>query len=153
MGKYISDFVATASVAAATPPSSKPAKPAAELSGTPATWADKYYQLRAEKQALAKQVTALEKEMRQLAEGLINTLPKSDATGVTGKVARAVITSKEVPTVEDWDSLYKYMVRKKAFELLQRRVSVPAVEERWEAGEKVPGVGKFKAISVSVTKA
>jgi hypothetical protein len=88
----------------------------------------------------------------RLKNHLIDTLPKSDASGVAGKFARAQITTKKVPTVQDWDAFYKYVKKNNAWELLQRRVNDQAVYDRWDAGKVIPGVGEFTTVSVSVTK-
>jgi hypothetical protein len=100
-------------------------------------------------QQTIKEMEDLEKRIK---DHLINTLPKSDASGVAGKLARAAITSKKVPTVKDWDSLYAYIKQNDAWELLQRRVNNTAVDDRWDAGDDIPGVEAFVAVNVSVTK-
>lgn len=87
-----------------------------------------------------------------LKEHLIAELPKSEATGTSGKLANARITTKPVPAVEDWDKLYEFVRKKKRFDLLQRRLNDEAVKEMWDRGEAVPGVGVFNAVDVSVTK-
>lgn len=114
--------------------------------------ADKLYQLRALRLAEQKKVDAIEAEESALREHIISTLPKSEASGVAGKVARVAVLTKTVAQVQDWDALYKYVARTKQFDLLQRRVSDAAVKARWEDGKAVPGVDKFNAVTVSVTK-
>ena len=117
-----------------------------------ATCADLLYTIRQERLALEKQLKELKSRESLLREHLINTLPKSEASGIAGRVARAKIETKEVPQVEDWEVLQKYVKRTGAFELLQRRLSDTAIKERWEAGKEVPGVKHFKAVVVSCTK-
>ena len=114
--------------------------------------ADKLYQLRALRLAEQKRVDVIEAEESALREHIISTLPKSEASGVAGKVARVAVLTKTVAQVQDWDALYKYVARTKQFDLLQRRVSDAAVKARWEDGKAVPGVDKFNAVTVSVTK-
>lgn len=114
--------------------------------------ADRLYQIREEQALLNKQVEVLQAEAAAIKEHLIANLPKSDAQGVLGKQARAAITTKQVPSVKDWDAFYKLILKSKDFSLLQRRVSDAAVRERWEAGEKVAGVEPFTVVNVSVTK-
>ncbi len=87
-----------------------------------------------------------------LKDHLINEIPKSESTGQSGKLANARIVKKIVPVVEDWDKFYKFVKRKNRFDLLQRRLNEEAVKEMWDRGEKVPGVGTFNALEVSVTK-
>ena len=114
--------------------------------------ADKLYALRALRLAEQKRVDVIEAEESALREHIISTLPKSEASGVAGKVARVAVLTKTVAQVQDWDALYKYVARTKQFDLLQRRVSDAAVKARWEDGKAVPGVDKFNAVTVSVTK-
>ena len=37
-------------------------------------------------------------------------------------------------------------------DLLNRALNAAAVQERWDAGKSVPGVGTFNAVTVSVNK-
>lgn len=114
--------------------------------------ADQYYETRQARLALERQVAALQGQERLLKDHLINNLPKDDATGVQGQVCRVSVVVKAEPAVEDWDAFYKYISRTKSWELLQRRVSAPAVRERWEHNKKIPGVGVFNNVTLSVNK-
>lgn len=122
------------------------------LPALPAVAGDLLYNTKAERLKVQKIVDALEKQEKDLKEFLINNLPKGSASGITGKVAHVEISTKPIPTVEDWDKFYTYIARTKSWELMQRRVSDSAVKERWDAGKQVPGVGKFTAVVVSCTK-
>jgi hypothetical protein len=114
--------------------------------------ADKLYTLREQRYALQKKVTKLEEKEGVLREYLIDNLPKSDASGITGRIAHAEISKKPVPQVKDWPAFYKHILRTKDFSLMQRRLNEGAVKERWLAKKVVPGVVRFNAISVSITK-
>jgi hypothetical protein len=114
--------------------------------------ADHVYTLRQERLAAQKVVDALEEEEKALREHIINTLPKSEATGAAGKLARVTVITKEVPQVKDWDKFYAYVKKNNAWDLMQRRLSAAAVTERWEAGKEVAGVEPFKAVTLSINK-
>lgn len=114
--------------------------------------ADKLYLLREKRLAMQKEVDAVEAEEKALKEHIIQTLPKSEASGVAGKVARVTVVSKTVPRVADWDKLYKFIKKTGSFDLLQRRLTDTAIQERWEAGKAVPGVETFNAVTVSLNK-
>lgn len=114
--------------------------------------ADLLYKTKAKRLAKQKEVEALEAEEVQLKEYIIKTLPKSNASGVAGRVARVTVTTKEVVQVEDWPKFYKYVKANDAWDLLQRRVAPKAVEDRLEADEKIPGVKLFKLPTVSLNK-
>lgn len=113
--------------------------------------ADRLYAIRQKRLAAQKEVDAIESEEKALKDYIIDNLPKSD-TGASGKVARVSVGTKEIPTVEDWDVFYKYVARTKSFDLLQRRLSDSAIKERWENKKRVPGIGVFVNVVVSLNK-
>lgn len=117
-----------------------------------AACADLLYTTRQKRLELSKSVDEMKSQETQLCDYLIANLPKSDATGVAGKVARATVVTKQEPVVEDWDPFYKYVARTKSWDLLQRRISTTAIKARWEDKKKVPGVGTFTVVSVSLNK-
>ncbi len=114
--------------------------------------ADRLYKLVEDRRLAQRKADELEAEEKALKEYIINTLPKSQASGVAGKLARVSIDQKDVPSPKDWDKIYKYILKTKSFELLQRRLASQVVQERWEAGKEVPGVERFKVTTVSLTK-
>lgn len=114
--------------------------------------ADLLYTVRQERLELQKRVEALASKESELREHIIQTLPKSEASGVAGKLARVSVVKKDVPQVKDWDQLWNHVKKTGQFELLQRRVNDSAVKERWDEGKSVPGVEVFKAVTVSLSK-
>lgn len=114
--------------------------------------ADKLFEIRNKRLAMQKAVDEVEAEEKALKEHIIATLPKSEASGVAGKLARVTVITKEVPQVKDWDVFYKHLVKTKSFDLMQKRLSDTAVKERWEAGKQVPGVEAFSAVTISLNK-
>lgn len=114
--------------------------------------ADLLYKTRQQRLALQKEVERLAGEEAELNDHVIKTLPKSQARGVAGKLARVTVNAKDVPTVKDWDAYFEYVRKKNRFDLIQRRFNKKAVEEMLDEGEKVPGVEMFKAVTVSVNK-
>ena len=114
--------------------------------------ADLLYATRQRRLALSKQVEQLEAEESELREHIINTLPKSEASGVAGRVARVTVHTKDVPQVKDWAKFYAYVKKTGQFDLMQRRLADGAVKERLEAGKKLPGVEVFRATVVSLNK-
>lgn len=114
--------------------------------------ADKLYELRQKRLEMQKEVDKVAAEEAALKEHIINTLPKSEASGVAGKLARVTVVTKQIPQVKDWDAFYKYVKKTGQFDLMQRRITDAAIKERWEAGKEVPGVEHFNAVSVSINK-
>ena len=123
-----------------------------KLPKTLAGCADALYTIRAERLVLQRAAEALSTNEGLLREYIIANLPKSQATGISGKVANAKIERKEVPQIVDKAALQKYIKRTGAFELLQNRLSESAVLERWADKKTVPGVEAFTVLKVSCTK-
>lgn len=113
--------------------------------------ADLLYDLRAEKAELSRQIREIESVEKEVKEYIINTLPKSDLTGVSGAKARVSVVSKEIPVVTSWEDLYEYIQETSNFHILGRRIIDKAIREIQET-EEVPGIGSFNVISVSCKK-
>ena len=114
--------------------------------------ADKLFELRNKRLAGQKLVDEVEAEEKALKSHIIENLPKSEASGVAGKLARVTVVTKQVPQVKDWDAFYKYVKKTGSFDMMQKRLSDAAIKERWEAGKEVPGVEHFNVVSVSINK-
>jgi hypothetical protein len=123
----------------------------------PAAKCDLRYVVREQRLALQKQVDALQKLETSLNEYFILNLPKSQASGIAGKVARVQLQRKIVPQVQSgdvdgWSLLHQYIARTKSWDLLQKRLNNGAVESRWEEKVEIPGVVPFHTLTVSCTK-
>jgi len=114
--------------------------------------ADALYLTRQERLLDQRDIAALAARETALKEHIIATLPKSDSSGVAGKVARVQVVVDRVPRVDDWDALLEHVRKKRMFHLLQRRLNDAAVEEIWAEGGTVPGVSVFGVVKVSVNK-
>ena len=114
--------------------------------------ADRLYELKAQMSAINKQLEALDKERKVIQEHVINELPKSNATGVSGKAANVRTITVDVPQVKDWDDFYGFVRSSKRTDLMQRRLSEGAIGELLDAGKKVPGVEMFTVVKISLTK-
>ncbi len=114
--------------------------------------ADALYDTRNARLVLQKQVDELAEREVTLKDHIIAELPKSQAGGIAGRLARVTLGKKIIPRVDDWDAFYKYILKTKDFSLLQRRTGDAAIAERWDAKKKVPGVDAFTIITVSINK-
>lgn len=114
--------------------------------------ADRLFELRNKRLAEQKKVDEIAAEESALKNHIIDNLPKSEASGVAGKLARVTVVTKQVPQVKDWDAFYKYVKKTGSFDLMQKRLTDAAIKERWEAGKEVSGVEHFDAVSVSINK-
>ncbi len=131
--------------------------PSFKMPKTLAACADLLYTTREARYALKKQVEALEANETELREYIIQNLPKSNATGIAGKVARVTVSNKIVAQVADWEKLYEFIVKsyKKnpgVFSLLQRRLGEKTAKEMLDAGKAPPGVKAIEVPVVSLNK-
>lgn len=114
--------------------------------------ADLLYATKQARLAKQKEIDELASQETQLKNYIIENLPKSEATGTAGKVARVQVVVKQKPAVKDWEALYAFISKTKSWEFLQRRLGEAAVKDRWEAGKTVPGVEATPVVDVSITK-
>lgn len=114
--------------------------------------ADLLFSTRAKRLALNKEAEAFEAIEIALKAHIIDTLPKSNASGIAGKLARVAVETKKVPIVEDWAKLYSHIKKTGDFDLLGRSLSKEGVKQRLEAGKTVPGVGSTQIVTVSLSK-
>jgi hypothetical protein len=126
------------------------------LPKSPAACADLLYAVREQRLAVQRQADRLKEAETFLSNWFIENLPKSDATGIAGAVARVQIETKPVPQVDGedgWARLHRYIVENEAWELLQRRLGETAAKELLDAGEGAKaGLTVFNAKKVSCTK-
>lgn len=123
---------------------------------TLASAVDALYALRVKRQAKQRkyeeEIEALKDQERELEDLLIESLPASDAEGIIGKTAKAVIVVKRIPSAKDWDKVYKWIAKHKRFDMLQKRLNNKAICDMWENGKNVDGIEGYNAKSVSLTK-
>lgn len=123
-----------------------------KIPGKLAAAVDMLYTTRRERLDLNRHVEAMKVHERALREHLIDNLPKSEASGVAGKVARAQVHTEDEPQAVDWDEFYKHLKKKGEFELMNKAINRKAIKERWANGKEVPGIGHFENVKLSLTK-
>ncbi len=114
--------------------------------------ADLLYTTRAKRLAIQKEAEVFEELESKLKAYIIDTLPKSEASGVAGKVARVSVEVKKVPKVEDWDKFYAHIKKTGDFALLGKSLGKEHVKEVLDAGKKLPGMGTIPVVTVSLSK-
>ena len=114
--------------------------------------ADLYYTTRDRRLAMEKEAESVKAEEAQLREHLINNLPKSQAGGIAGKLARVEIKKRDVPKLADEKKFMKFAKKPGNEDLVKETMVVSAVQQRWEAGKAIPGVETFTIVSLSVSK-
>lgn len=114
---------------------------------------DNLYRIKERRTALNRQSEELKVEEMLFQDLIIKALQGRQATAAQGKVARAELRLKMVPTVVDWDTLYEHITKTQSWDLIHRRVTETAVRARWEQGDNVPGVDRTDVWAISLTKA
>lgn len=88
----------------------------------------------------------------KLESRLLKEFDKEDMDGMklkgggTASIKRATFFS-----ISDRRKFDKYVLKHKALDLFQNRISATAYKARLEEGEAPPGVGKFERISISIS--
>lgn len=114
--------------------------------------ADRLHETRELRLALEKVAAAVKDEEQRLVDHIIDNTDLDKESGAIGRGYKAIVVREEKPVVEDWDKLYAHILKKKDFTLLNKALSQAAVKELWEDKKSVPGVGKFLAKKISLTK-
>jgi len=111
---------------------------------------DRLYDIKIRKTRASKIIALIEEEEKRLQNALIDVLDKDDTTGVSGKFGKATVSVKKVPYAKDWSAVYKYIIKTGEFDLLQKRLSTTAVEERETT---IPGIEFLNVKKVNLRKA
>lgn len=131
----------------------KKIKPGAfKLPKTMAECADLAYQLREERLEIQRAAAAVGEKESLLREHIINNLPKSQASGISGKVANAKVETDVVPTFTDKAKFLAHIKKTGDFDLMTSGMNAKAIRERWDNKKKVPGVGEHTIVKLSLTK-
>lgn len=95
---------------------------------------------RAERLEANRVTEALKDEENAMSSWLLEVFKQQKFEGmlIGGRITG--LSDKEVPAVSDKEELMQYIRKTGELDLLQFRLSTGAVEERTEAGVKVPGV-------------
>ena len=76
----------------------------------------------------------------ELEAKIVSSLRQQGIDRVGNDSCTLSIKEEIVPTVQDWDQVYKYLIQTKQFELIQKRMSATAFRELLQMGMNVPGV-------------
>ena len=117
-----------------------------------ATMADVYYGTRAKRLELKHQLDDMKRQEDALQIELISILKNQEVDGVQGKVCRVSLKPFIQPLVVDWDKYDEYILSEGDLSLLERRMGVSAIRERWDAGEEVPGVKEDHIHKLGINK-
>jgi hypothetical protein len=113
--------------------------------------ADLLHDKKQERLAADKAAALLKVEEVRLENYIIDNLDKA-SSGAVGRRFIARVKTDDKIVVEDWPTFYAYVAKYKAYDMLQKRLSEAAIQARLDDKKKVPGIGTFKVVKVSLTK-
>lgn len=107
---------------------------------------------RAKIRKLEDQVKVLKSKFVDMSEEIMDIMEKQDVFDSTGKTASVHLKNTDVANVKDWDKVYNYIHRKKAYHLMFRRIADAAYREECEnaRGHKIPGIETFTKRSLNL---
>ena len=116
---------------------------------------DAYWRVRERKRKFDAQSAEAEGELALLEERIKHALDDQKLVQGRGGKATATIEESVVPKMDEdnpkaWDTFYAFLHRKKAYHLLERRLSVTACREYLTRGVELPGVLPFKKRKLKV---
>lgn len=114
--------------------------------------ADLYAEVRELRLAMQKHTDEMKARESEIRDHIIQNLSKSDDTGAAGKRYRAQVVTKLKPALKGWGEFSRWVALTGRFDLLQKRINERAVLDMLEEGESVPGIERFNAVEVSITK-
>ena len=98
--------------------------------------------LRRDRLALQKQVDEMKAKEDSEAAAIAREMLECGISELQGDVGKIKLKTVESAEVTDYHALYEYIRETNSFDLLQRRVSLSGVRERWQKGNDVPGVAR-----------
>lgn len=113
---------------------------------------DLLFSLREDRKVLEAQIKVIAEKEGALEAHLMTNFDKAGLDGAKGKFATAALKRSTVGDVQDWPALWEYVRKNKAYDMIQKRLSVTAARERWDAGKQIPGVEPKEIVTLSITK-
>lgn len=101
---------------------------------------------------LEAQIRELKKLRTELEMKLLRKLTQAEIESARGKRAQGAIKVTSYPSIKDRLKFQKFVLKHKAFDLYQNRISSPAYFDRKKEGIIVPGVEVYDKTFVSITK-
>ena len=101
---------------------------------------DNLADVRDKMRSLQEQEKALRIRRNDLESAIIGKMDEQGIDQIANNLCTISKKLEIVPTVEDWDILYKHILRTTQFELLQKRMSATAYRELLQMNRLVPGV-------------
>jgi hypothetical protein len=116
---------------------------------------DLIYAKREEIAAANAKVKELEAERNALEARLLGAMQEAGTDIVRGQLATISISETVRPQLADWSEFERFVLRKKALSLFERRIAANAYREMKDnlGGKPIPGVSEFVQVRLNVRHA
>ena len=115
--------------------------------------ADLVYTLQQRRLAAGRLVDAMEEQEHAMEKHCLELLDKAGIESARGKLGTITRSPSTQVNVVDWPKFQAYIIKNKAWELMQKRTSITAIRERWDNKQVIPGVESVPVVSLSIKKA
>lgn len=110
---------------------------------------DQWWKLRAARLQADHKAAELKAQESEAKRRIIEVMQESGVHTVGGKLVSVEFKEKQRVSPVNWEKLYEYIRKKKAWDVLQRRVNDSAVLARMADGEQVPGTEVIPVYDIS----
>lgn len=113
----------------------------------------KFLQVRDQRLLADKAAADLKTQETELKTQIISSLRDRHLTAIGSDSGITTLTCKKKPQATDWNLVYEFMHKEKAYHLLHKRLTEEAVREYWQEGVPVPGVVEVDIYDLTISKA
>lgn len=93
------------------------------------------------------------KRQREVMEArLLRSFGTEDIDGCKGRRGVATVQTAKYPSIKDRSKFERYVIKNRAFDLFQSRITSSAYFDRLEEGEEIPGVSVYERVRVSIRR-
>src|SRR5690606_37090522 len=117
--------------------------------------ADSLYEKNEEISQANAKVEELKREKREREDTLILAMQDAGTNIVRGNKASVSISEVSRPQIQDFDAFEKFVLRRKALHLFERRIASTAYRELKDqlGGKPIPGLTEFNQVRLNVRRA
>lgn len=102
--------------------------------------------------SVEKGLKALKRRRAKLEARLLKDFDKEDLDGCKGKKGVARLRKAVFYSIKNRRQFDKYVLKHRALDLFQNRISAAAYKARLDEGEVVPGIASFERFGITITK-
>lgn len=114
---------------------------------------DQLFLLRQERLALQREVDKMKDDEDGTLAALASEMEAGKMDECHGSLGSIKFKPTEEAEVTSYPDFYEYIRETGSFDLLQRRVSLTGVRERWQEGNDIPGVARVLETKATLGKA